>query len=68
MSRCGLSVVVASLSLHHPLFVCTLSVMAKVDDEMLRHYCNEDLFLMEVQHRDADSYDLTLIELTGVEH
>lgn len=44
------------------------SVMAKVDDEMLRHYCNEDLFLMEVQHRDADSYDLTLIELTGVEH
>lgn len=42
--------------------------MAKVDDEMLRHYCNEDLFLMEVQHRDADSYDLTLIELTGVEH
>lgn len=43
-------------------------VMAKVDDEMLRHYCNEDLFLMEVQHRDGDSYDLTLIELTGVEH
>nr|XP_053639666.1 protein grainyhead-like [Cherax quadricarinatus] len=45
-----------------------VGVMAKVDDEMLRHYCNEDLFLMEVQHRDADSYDLTLIELTGVEH
>lgn len=44
------------------------SVVAKVDDDMLRHYCNEDLFLMEVQHRDADSYDLTLIELTGVEH
>lgn len=42
--------------------------MAKVDDDMLRHYCNEDLFLMEVQRRDADSYDLTLIELTGVEH
>lgn len=45
-----------------------VGVMAKVDDEMLRHYCNEDLFLMEVQHRDGDSYDLTLIELTGVEH
>ncbi|KAK3894168.1 hypothetical protein Pcinc_002053 [Petrolisthes cinctipes] len=42
-----------------------VGVMAKVDDDMLRHYCNEDLFLMEVQHRDADSYDLTLIELTG---
>lgn len=42
--------------------------MAKVDDEMLRHYCNEDLFLMEVQPRDTDSYDLTLIELQGVEH
>ncbi|XP_045135386.1 protein grainyhead-like isoform X2 [Portunus trituberculatus] len=45
-----------------------VGVMAKVDDEMLRHYCNEDVFLMEVQHRDGDSYDLTLIELTGVEH
>ncbi|XP_071516314.1 protein grainyhead isoform X4 [Panulirus ornatus] len=45
-----------------------VGVMAKVDDDMLRHYCNEDLFLMEVQRRDADSYDLTLIELTGVEH
>ncbi|KAG7159077.1 grainyhead-like [Homarus americanus] len=45
-----------------------VGVMAKVDDEMLRHYCNEDLFLMEVQHRDAESYDLTLIELTGAEH
>ena len=43
--------------------------MAKVDDEMLRHYCNEDVFLMDVQPRDGDSYyDLTLIELTGVEH
>ncbi|XP_064118859.1 protein grainyhead-like isoform X2 [Macrobrachium nipponense] len=45
-----------------------VGVVAKVDDDMLRHYCNEDLFLMEVQHRDAESFDLTLIELTGVEH
>lgn len=59
---------VASAPLLYPVSVCPRSVMAKVDDEMLRHYCNEDLFLMEVQHRDADSYDLTLIELTGVEH
>lgn len=45
-----------------------VGVLAKVDDDMLRHYCNEDLFMMEVQHRDAESFDLTLIELTGVEH
>ncbi|XP_047470371.1 protein grainyhead-like isoform X2 [Penaeus chinensis] len=45
-----------------------VGVMAKVDDEMLRHYCNEDIFQMEVQHRDAESYDLTLTELTQVDH
>ncbi|CAL4066675.1 unnamed protein product, partial [Meganyctiphanes norvegica] len=38
-------------------------IIAKVDDEMLRHYCNEDVFLMEVQLRD-ESYEITLIELS----
>lgn len=55
-------------SLTHLSSLPPFSVMAKVDDEMLRHYCNEDIFLMEVQHRDAESYDLTLTELTQVDH
>ncbi|XP_076057163.1 grainy head [Oratosquilla oratoria] len=46
-----------------------IGIMAKVDDDMLRMYCNEDTFLMEIQPRDADAYDLTLIELgSGPEH
>ena len=25
-------------------------IIAKIDDDMLRHYCNEDVFLMQVRH------------------
>ena len=25
-------------------------IVAKIDDDMLRHYCNEDVFLMQVGH------------------
>ena len=25
-------------------------IIAKIDDDMLRHYCNEDVFLMQVCH------------------
>ena len=40
----------------HGLFVSDFSVfrknrdgiVAKIDDDMLRHYCNEDVFLMQV--------------------
>lgn len=42
-------------------------IMVKIDDEMVKHYCNEDLFLLEVKrdsHSDEDElYEITLIEL-----
>lgn len=42
-------------------------ITVKIDDEMVKHYCNEDLFILEVK-RDAhpeeeELYELTLIEL-----
>ena len=39
------------------------SVLCKVDDDMLKHYCNEDIFLLEVCQQDGDDViDVTLIE------
>ncbi len=42
-----------------------LGVIAKIDDDMLRYYCNEDVFLMQVMVTEAsggDMYDITLSE------
>ncbi|KAL5274985.1 GRHL2 family protein [Megaselia abdita] len=38
-------------------------ITAKIDDEMLSYYCNEDIFLLEVQQVEEDLYDITLTEL-----
>lgn len=39
--------------------------MAKVDDEMLKHYCHEDTFSLEVKpSENEDAFDVTLAELT----
>ena len=39
-------------------------IMAKIDDDMLKHYCNEDLFIMEITTSTEDGmYDITLKEL-----
>ncbi|XP_035714721.1 protein grainyhead isoform X3 [Folsomia candida] len=39
-------------------------VVAKVDDEMLKHYCHEDTFLLEVKaSENEDAFDVTLAEL-----
>lgn len=44
-------------------------IVAKVDDDMLRHYCNEDVFLMQVMvtegpaGEDTSVYDITLSEI-----
>ena len=44
-------------------------ILAKIDDEMLRFYCNEDVFLMQVMvtegpngAEDSMVYDITLSE------
>ncbi|KAJ8736372.1 hypothetical protein PYW08_007028 [Mythimna loreyi] len=42
-------------------------ITAKIDDEMLAYYCNEDLFLLEVRPAGAGDderlYDITFVEL-----
>ncbi|CAG7831762.1 unnamed protein product [Allacma fusca] len=39
-------------------------IVAKIDDEMLKHYCSEDSFLLEVKPSDNDdAFDVTLTEL-----
>lgn len=40
-------------------------IMAKIDEEMLTYYCNEDLFLLEVRHSEEseDLLDIILVEL-----
>jgi transcription factor CP2-like protein len=44
-------------------------IIAKIDDDMLRHYCNEDVFLMQVMVTEGPGgeetmvYDITLSEL-----
>lgn len=46
-------------------------ITAKIDDEMLAYYCNEDLFLLEVRpagsSEDEPLYDITFVELS-LEH
>lgn len=49
-------------------------IVAKIDDDMLRHYCNEDVFLMQVMVTEGaggdgpggDVYDITLSEIAPV--
>ncbi|XP_017094060.1 protein grainyhead isoform X10 [Drosophila bipectinata] len=38
-------------------------ITAKIDDDMISFYCNEDIFLLEVQQIEDDLYDVTLTEL-----
>jgi len=44
-------------------------IVAKIDDDMLRHYCNEDVFLMQVMvtegpgGEETSVYDITLSEI-----
>uniref|UniRef100_A0A6E8VMG9 Grh/CP2 DB domain-containing protein n=1 Tax=Anopheles coluzzii TaxID=1518534 RepID=A0A6E8VMG9_ANOCL len=38
-------------------------ITARIDDDMIRHYCNEDIFILEVQRYEEDLYDITLTEL-----
>lgn len=49
----------------HPIkmLISDFRIMAKIDDDMLKFYCNEDLFLLEVhQSADKESLDIILIE------
>lgn len=39
-------------------------ITAKIDDEMIAYYCNEDIFLLEVRQIEDDLFDITLTELS----
>ncbi|XP_066248632.1 protein grainyhead isoform X1 [Euwallacea similis] len=38
-------------------------IIAKIDDDMVAYYCNEDLFLLELKTVDEDLYNITFVEL-----
>lgn len=39
-------------------------IIAKIDDDMLKYYCNEDLFLLEIKQVEGDdAFEVTLVEL-----
>lgn len=40
-----------------------IRITAKIDDDMLSYYCNEDIFLLEVRQLEEDLFDITLAEL-----
>lgn len=41
-----------------------IRILAKVDDEMLKHYCNEDLFILEITTSTTEGmYDITLKDI-----
>lgn len=44
-------------------FEFSLRITAKIDDDMLSYYCNEDIFLLEVRQLEEDLFDITLTEL-----
>ena len=44
--------------------IFTRRILAKIDDDMLKHYCNEDLFILEITTSSEEGmYDITLKEL-----
>lgn len=46
------------------LFSPPCRIIAKIDDEMLSYYCNEDIFLLEVRQVEEDHlYNITFTEL-----
>ncbi|XP_056645184.1 protein grainyhead-like isoform X3 [Diorhabda sublineata] len=38
-------------------------IIAKIDDDMVAYYCNEDFFLIDLKAVDEDIFDITLVEL-----
>lgn len=39
-------------------------IIARIDDDMLKYYCNEDLFLLDIKQVEGDdAFEVTLIEL-----
>lgn len=37
-------------------------ITVQMDDDMVKHYCNEDTVLLEVHQVDEQTHDITLVE------
>ncbi|KAH9363656.1 hypothetical protein HPB48_000789 [Haemaphysalis longicornis] len=42
---------------------CKKGVTVRMDDDVVRHYCNEDTFIIELEPTAEDAIDVTLVEL-----
>ena len=42
---------------------CAKGATVRMDDDMLRHYVNEDTFVLDVESNDDGSFSATLIEV-----
>ncbi|XP_075525231.1 grainy head isoform X3 [Dermacentor variabilis] len=42
---------------------CKKGVTVRMDDDVVKHYCNEDTFIIELEPVGEDSIDVTLVEL-----
>ncbi|KAK8788796.1 hypothetical protein V5799_021427 [Amblyomma americanum] len=42
---------------------CKKGVTVRMDDDVVKHYCNEDTFIIELESAGEDSIDVTLVEL-----
>ena len=53
-----------SLSRSTNKFFFSSSAVSRLDDNVLKHYCNEELFHMDITRTDSDGlYDVTFVEL-----
>lgn len=43
-------------------------ITAKIDNDMLKYYCNEDSFLLEVRHSDENENMLDIILIEFMDH
>ena len=43
-------------------FLPSTSITVQMDDDMVKHYINEDTVLLEVHQVDENTHDITLVE------
>lgn len=43
-------------------------IMAKIDNDMLKYYCNEDMFLLEVRHAEENENMLDIVLIEFMDH
>lgn len=49
-------------------YLLTNKITAKIDNDMLKYYCNEDSFLLEVRHAEENENMLDIILIEFMDH